>query len=61
MCINIASHIVFFLFLHENICCGYSLEGPPRGASNEHHNIRFREEIRKISILFGFKNDFKLS
>ena len=21
-------HIIFFLFLHENICCGYSLEVP---------------------------------
>ena len=23
-------HIIFFLFLHENICCGYSLEAPRR-------------------------------
>ena len=21
-------HIIFFLFLHETICCGYSLEAP---------------------------------
>ena len=21
-------HIIFFLFLHRNVCCGYSLEGP---------------------------------
>ena len=21
-------HIIFFLFLHENVCCGYSLEVP---------------------------------
>ena len=21
-------HIIFFLFLHENICCSYSLEAP---------------------------------
>ena len=21
-------HIIFFLFLHKNICCGYSLEAP---------------------------------
>ena len=44
-----------FLFLHENICCGYSLEAPHRGASNEYHNICFRGEIRKISILLGWK------
>ena len=25
-----------FLFLHENICCGYSLEVPQQGASNEY-------------------------
>ena len=27
---------IFFLFLNENICCGYSLEAPQRGASNEY-------------------------
>ena len=37
-----------FLFLHENICCGYSLEAPQQGASNEYHNICFHGEIRKI-------------
>ena len=26
----------------------YSLEMPQQGASNEHHNIGFRREIRKI-------------
>ena len=26
----------FFLSLHENICCGYSLEVPHRGTSNEY-------------------------
>ena len=40
--------LIFFLFLHEKICCGYSLEVPQRGASNEYHNICFRGEIRKI-------------
>ena len=25
-----------FLFLDENTCCGYSLEAPRRGASNEY-------------------------
>ena len=39
-----------FLFLHENICCGYSLEAPRRGASNEYHKICFHGEIRKIFI-----------
>ena len=48
-------HIIFLWFLHENICCGYSLEVPRRGASNEYHNICFCGEIRKISAFFGWK------
>ena len=43
----------FLLFLHENICCEYSLEAPRRGASNEYHNISFQGEIRKLSISLG--------
>ena len=27
--------LISFLFLNENICCGYSLEVPRRGTSNE--------------------------
>ena len=27
---------ISFLFLNKNICCGYSLEAPRRGASNEY-------------------------
>ena len=44
--------LISFLFLHENICCGYSLEAPRWGASNEYHNICFRGEIRKL--LYGY-------
>ena len=40
--------LISFLFLHENICCGYSLEAPRQGAFNEYHNICFHGEIRKI-------------
>ena len=35
------------IFLHGNICCGYSLEAPLRGASNEYPR-HFFYEIRKI-------------
>ena len=28
--------LISFLFLNKNICCGYSLEAPWRGASNEY-------------------------
>ena len=43
---------IFFLFLHENICCGYSLETPHSGALDEYHNICFCGEIRKIPVFF---------
>ena len=43
------SHIIFFLFLHENICYGYSLEVLLMST----HNMCFRGEIRKISAFFG--------
>ena len=36
----------------------YSLEAPRRGASNEYHNMRFREEIRKI--LSGYPSYLEL-
>ena len=38
-----------FFYFSTKTCCGYSLEAPLQGASNEYHNICFREEIRKIS------------
>ena len=44
--------LISFLFLHKNICCGYLLEAPRLGASNEYHNICFCGEIRKI--LYGY-------
>ena len=31
----------FLLFLHKNICCGYSLEAPCQGASNEYPQCMF--------------------
>ena len=40
--------LISIIFFHKNICCGYSLEMPRRGASNEYHNICFLGEIRKI-------------
>ena len=32
----------------QNIDCGYSLEPPRRGGSNEYHNLWFWAEIKKI-------------
>ena len=45
---------IFFLFLYENICCGYTLEAPQQGAFNEYHNICFCGEIRKNINIFGY-------
>ena len=41
----------FFLFLHENICCGYSLEVPQQGISNEYPQCMFffMEKLEKLS------------
>ena len=40
----------------KNIDCGYSLEPPRRGGSNEYPQSMFRAEIRKIVyIKVGFK------
>ena len=45
---------IVFLFLQENIVCGYLLEAPDQGISNEYHNIHFYGEIRKIFRPFFF-------
>ena len=39
--------IIFFLFLHEKICCVYSLEAPPRGASNKYQQQKFSWRNKK--------------
>ena len=41
MCIH------FFLILLKNIDCGYSLEPPRRGGSNEYHNLCFEQQYEK--------------
>ena len=48
--------LIFFLFLHKNICCGYSLEAPRWGASNEYHNICFHPEIKHMFLWRNKKN-----
>ena len=39
--------LISFLFLHENICCGYSLEAPRWGTSNEYPQHMFLERNKK--------------
>ena len=46
---------IIFLILLETIDCGYSLEPPRRGGSNEYPQSMFWAEIWKISELFIWK------
>ena len=47
---------VVFLFLHKNICCGYSLEVPHRGTSNEYPQRMFLWRNKKNINTFWLKN-----
>ena len=47
--------IIFFLFLHEDICCGYSLEAPWQGASNEYPQHMFSWRNKKDISIFWMK------
>ena len=47
--------ITFFLFLHENICYGYSLEAPWRGTSNEYPQHMFLWRNKKNISTFWLK------
>ena len=48
---------IIFLFLNENICCGYSLEVPWRGTSNEYPQHMFLSRKKKnIDTFWLIKN-----
>ena len=38
---------IIFLIYAQNIDCGYSLEPPQRGVSNEYHNLCFEQNYEK--------------
>ena len=46
---------IIFLISAQNIDCGYSLEPPRRGGSNEYPQSMFWAEIWKISEIFIWK------
>ena len=46
------SYIIFFLFLHKKIYCGYSLEAPRWGASNEYPQHMFLWQNKKNISMF---------
>ena len=45
------------IFLYENICCGYSLEAPQRGASNEYPQHMFSWRNKKDISIFQTKKN----
>ena len=47
MIFSIQKVVILFLFLHENICCGYALEAPHWCASNEYPQHMFSWRKRK--------------
>ena len=46
----IKKNLIFFIFLLKNIDCGYSLEPPRRGGSNEYHNLCFVSRNKKNNV-----------
>ena len=46
---------IFFLFLHENICFGFSLEVPQRGTSNEYPQHVFVKNEKNINSFWLIK------
>ena len=45
--------LIFFLFLHENICYGYSLEVPQQGISDEYPQHAFLwKNTKNIYLIF---------
>ena len=50
------SMLIVFLFLKENICCGYSLEASHWDNSKELQKNNFYREIRKILTYFSRKS-----
>ena len=47
--------IIFFIFLLKNIDCGYSLEPPRRGGSNEYPQSMTLSKNKKYYIKVGFE------
>ena len=43
---------IIILISAQNIDCGYSLEPPRRGGSNEYHNLSFEQKCEKCKNFF---------
>ena len=51
-------YTLFFLFLLKNIDCGYPLEPPRRGGSNEYHNLCFEQKYENYQSFLPEKLSF---
>ena len=49
---------IIFRISAQNIDCGYSLEPPRRGGSNEYHNLCFEQKHEKYQIFLSKNNHF---
>ena len=58
---SIALGQIFVLFLHEKICCGYSLEASCLGALNEYPQHTFSWRMKKKTTFFCLKKLLSLS
>ena len=56
--LGLQGYTLYFIFLLKNIDCGYSLEPPHRGGSNEYQQLCFEQNFEKyqsfLSELFQF-------
>ena len=50
--LGFTGYTLFFLFLLKSIDCGYSLEPPRRGGSNDTHNLCFEQKYEKYLSFF---------
>ena len=49
---GLQGYILFFLFLLKNIDCGYSLEPPRRGGSNDYPQSWFQQKYEEYQNFF---------
>ena len=47
----LAEKLTFFLFIEENICCGYLLEAPHQSSPNEYPQHMFSSKSKKKYII----------
>ena len=53
--------LISFLFLSKNICCGYSLEVPQRGASNEYPQHMYSSRNKKnIPLICSYATEHSI-